>query len=153
MERLKNAGELEIQWQHKTKAAQDQLDTFQKQKERLHTLQQQAAEQEKAYQKTQEQANAQRRQQTLWRSEWEAVKESDTRSLQLAQAQKELVEQMQDCKILFEEIKGWEKLEKDLHKAQEDYQKAAEQKEQIGIEYRETEQRFWMHRQECWHVH
>ena len=51
LERLKNAGELEIQWQHKTKAAQDQLDTFQKQKERLHTLQQQAAEQEKAYQK------------------------------------------------------------------------------------------------------
>lgn len=142
LERLKNAGELEIQWQHKTKAAQDQLDTFQKQKERLHTLQQQAAEQEKAYQKTQEQANAQRRQQTLWRSEWEAVKESNTRSLQLAQAQKELEEQMQDCKILFEEIKGWEKLEKDLHKAQEDYQKAAEQKEQIGIEYRETEQRF-----------
>ncbi len=141
-ESLKNAKELEIQWQHKTNAAEEQLTTFQEQKNSFDALQQTVAEQGKKYQKVQIQSEKHQMQQMIWREEWENVKDADTRSLKLAQEQKELMEQKQACRKLLEEMELWEKFESELSKAQDKYQKAVLQKEQIGFDYRKTEQRF-----------
>lgn len=142
LEHLKNARELEVQWQHKTNIAEEQLTTFQEQKNSFHALQQAVEKQEKKYQKVQIQVEEHQKQQMLWRDEWENVKDADTHSLKFAQEQKELIEQKQACRKLLEEIELWEKFEGDLNTAQDEYQKAVVQKEQIGSDYRETEQRF-----------
>lgn len=142
LEQLKNAGEQEIQWRHKSDTAQEQLAAFENQRDSLNALAKEAAEREKAYHAAQEQAEAHRNQQVLWRDEWENVKDADTRILKLTQEQKELSEQKQACRKLTEEIKNREKLEEELRAAQEAYQHAAAEKERIGADYRETEQRF-----------
>lgn len=142
LDRLKNAGELELQWKHSTETAQEQLSTFQTQRESLHLQQEEAAKQEEAYQKAQEQADAHQRQQELLRSEWEEVKDAETRSLQCKQAQKELAEQRQDCKKLVEEICVMEELDAQLYAAQKEYVSASAEKDQICADCRDTEQRF-----------
>lgn len=142
LERLKNVGELEIQWKHRTDIAQEQLATFETQRDSLDTLVQNVDACQTACQEAQIQYEAQQKQQALYRDEWENVKEADIRSLKLAQEQKELSELNQACKKLTDEIKIWEKLQAELCTAQEDYRKAAEEKEQIGNDYREMERRF-----------
>ncbi len=142
LEHLKNAGESEIQWQHKTNVAKEQLTTFREQRDSFYALQQAAAEQEKKYRKVQTQSETHQKQQMLWREEWENVKDADTRSLKLAQEQKELMEQKQAYQKLLEEMELLEKFESELSTVQDTYQKAVVQKEQIGSDYRETEQRF-----------
>ncbi|MFG6367709.1 MAG: hypothetical protein K1W16_04670 [Lachnospiraceae bacterium] len=62
--------------------------------------------------------------------------------MKLEQEQKALSELNQICKKLIDEIKVWEKLQAELCAAQEEYQKAVEEKEQAGIDYREIERRF-----------
>lgn len=142
LEQVKSAGEQEIQWQHRLDTAKEQLAVFEKQRDSLSVLAKEAAEREKACHTAQTQAEAHQKQQALWRSEWENVKDADTRSLKLAQEQKELSDQEQACRKLTEEIKEWEKLAEELRAAQDAYQQAAAQKERIGADYRETEQRF-----------
>lgn len=142
LEQVKSAGEQEIQWQHRLDTAKEQLAVFEKQRDSLNVLAKEAAERQKACHTAQTQAESHQRQQALWRSEWENVKDADTRSLKLAQEQKELSEQEQACRKLTEEIKEWEKLAEELRAAQDAYQQAAAQKERIGADYRETEQRF-----------
>lgn len=141
-ERLKNAGSVEIQMQHKTDMAQAQLTEFEKQREAVHVLDLAAQECGTIYKEAQKQAQAHQNQQDLWRSEWEQVKDADTRTLELAQEHKNLAEQKQACRKLQDEIRQWEKINEQLYAAQEAYQQAAVQKEQIGADYRETEQRF-----------
>lgn len=142
LEQVKSSGEQEIQWQHRLDTAKEQLAVFEKQRDSLNVLAKEAAERQKACHTAQTQAESHQRQQALWRSEWENVKDADTRSLKLAQEQKELSEQEQACRKLTEEIKEWEKLAEELRAAQDAYQQAAAQKERIGADYRETEQRF-----------
>lgn len=142
LERLKNVGELEIQWQHRTDVAQEQLVAFETQRDSLDALVQSVAACQTACQEAQIQYEAQQKQQALYRDEWENVKDADIRSLKLAQEQKELSELNQACKKLTDEIEIWEKLQTELRTAQEDYQKAAKEKEQIGNDYREMERRF-----------
>lgn len=142
LERLKNAGEVEIQWQHKTDLAGEQLTAFEGQRDDLIALVQRAAQREAAQRAAQEQAEAHQRQQALWRDEWECVKDADTRRLKLAQEQKDLEEQKQACKKLSGEIKLLEKQETGLRAAQDAYQQAAAEKERIGADYRDAEQRF-----------
>lgn len=142
LERLKNVGELEIQWQHRTDVAQEQLAAFETQRDSLDALVQSVAACQTACQEAQIQYEAQQKQQALYRDEWENVKDADIRSLKLAQEQKELSELNQACKKLTDEIEIWEKLQTELRTAQEDYQKAAKEKEQIGNDYREMERRF-----------
>ncbi len=142
LDRLKNAGELELQWKHRTETAQEQFSTFQTQRDSLQEQQKEAARQEEAYQKAQEQADAHQRQQELLRSEWEEVKDAETRSLQCRQAQKELADQRQDCTKLVEEIRVLEELKVQLCVAQEEYVSAAAEKDQIFADCRDTEQRF-----------
>ena len=142
LERLKNVGELEIQWQHRTDVAQEQLAAFETQRDSLDALVQSVAACQTACQEAQIQYEAQQKQQALYRDEWENVKDADIRSLKLAQEQKELSELNQACKKLTDEIEIWEKLQAELRTAQEDYQKAAKEKEQIGNDYREMERQF-----------
>lgn len=142
LERLKNVGELEIQWQHRTDVAQEQLAAFETQRDSLDALVQSVAACQTACQEAQIQYEAQQKQQALYCDEWENVKDADIRSLKLAQEQKELSELNQACMKLTDEIEIWEKLQAELRTAQEDYQKAAEEKEQIGNDYREMERRF-----------
>ncbi|MDE6365834.1 MAG: AAA family ATPase [Lachnospiraceae bacterium] len=142
LDRLKNAGESEIQWKHKTETAQERLNTFQEQRKGLLSQQEEAAKQEASYRKAQAQADEHLKKQALLRSEWEAVKDADTRSLQCSQAQKEVAAQRQDCKKLLEAIRVLEELDAQLCTAQEDYLSAATEKEQISADYRDAEQRF-----------
>ncbi|MDE7205096.1 MAG: AAA family ATPase [Lachnospiraceae bacterium] len=142
LECLKNAGETEIQWQHKTDTAREQLAVFERQRDSLNILTQAAAERGAAYQKAQEQAETHQNQQAIWRGEWENVKDADTRRLKLAQEQKDMEEQKQACKKLSSEIKLLKKQEGELRAAQDAYQQAAAEKERIGADYRDTEQRF-----------
>ena len=142
LEQLKNAGEQEIQWQHQFDTAQEQCAEFERQQDSLNALAKEAADRKKAYHTTQERVQEHQNRQAIWRSEWERVKDADTRSLRLAQEQKELAEQRQKCKKLAEEIKNWERLAEELRAAQEAYQQAAAEKACAGADYRNTEQRF-----------
>ncbi len=142
LEQLKNIGALEIQLQHRTNIVQEQLATFEVQRNSLEELVQTVAACQTARQEAQIQYEAQQKQQVLYRDEWENIKDADIRSLQLVQEKKELFDQEQACKKLTEELKTWEELQAKLHTAQEDYRKAAVEKEQIGNDYREMERRF-----------
>ena len=142
LEQLKNAGEQEIQCQHKFDHAKEQLAVFKKQQDSLNVLVKEMEKQEKAYHEAQEQAEEHRNKQALRRSEWERIKDADTRSLRLAQEQKELTEKKQACRKLTKEIDDWETLEEELRTAQEAYRQAAAEKERAGADYRKTEQRF-----------
>jgi len=142
LEQLKNAGALEIERRHKKDTAQEQLEAFAAQRDGLKEAAQGVAESQAACQKAKIQYDSQQEQQTRHRDEWERIQDADTRSLKLAQEQKELSDQKQACKKLTDEIKIWEELQTELYIAQEDYQKAAKEKEQIGNDYREMERRF-----------
>lgn len=142
LERLRNAGEAEIQWQHRTDLAKDQLAEFGELRDGLNALVQATAERAAAQRRAQEQAETYQRQQALWRDEWEGVKDADTRRLKLAQEQNSIEEQKQACRKLSDELKLLEKQENSLRATQEAYQQAAVEKEQIGADYRDTEQRF-----------
>lgn len=142
LEHLKNAGEMEIQWQHRTDAARGQVAEFEEQQDSLNRLQQEAAERRAACQKVQGQAEEHQRQQALLRDEWERVKDVETRRLRLGQEQETLEEQKQDCRKLSGEIRLLEKQENELRAAQAAYRQAAVEKEQISADYRDTEQRF-----------
>lgn len=142
LERLKSAGELEIQCQHRLDTAQEQLTTFEEQKDSLHVLAQEVAARRTAQQEAQARSEAHQNQQAIWRSEWERVKDADTRSLKLAQEQRELSDQKLACRNLVREIKVWEQLQTQLRAAQEEYRTAAEEKAFADADYRETERRF-----------
>lgn len=142
LEHLKNAGETEIQCQHRTDLARKQLAEFEDQRDGLHALMQAVAERSAACQKIKEQAEEHQRQQALWREEWERVKDADTRLLRLGQEQADLSQQKQDCRKLSDEIRCLEKQESELATAQEAYRQASDEKERISADYRDTEQRF-----------
>lgn len=142
LEQLKNADALEIERCHKKDTAQEQLATFAAQRDGLKEAAQSVAESQTACQKAKIQYDSQQEQQARHRDEWDRIQDADTRSLKLAQEQKELSDQKQACKKLTDEIKIWEELQTELYTAQEDYRKAAREKEQIGNDYREMEQRF-----------
>ncbi len=142
LDRLKNAGELEIAFRHKAEMAQKQLDAFLTQRDSLQEQQREAAKQENLCKEAQEQADSHLRQQTLWRDELKKVKDADTRYLQGKQEQKDLAEHIQDCTKLLAQIEYWEKLDAELAATQEAYLKAAAEKEKTSAAYRETEQRF-----------
>lgn len=142
LEQLKNAGALEIERRHEKDTAQEQLEAFAAQRDGLKEAAQGVAESQAACQKAKIQYDSQQEQQACYRDEWERIQDADTRSLKLAQEQKELSDQKQACKKLTDEIKIWEELQTELYTAQEEYQKAAKEKEQIGNDYREMERRF-----------
>lgn len=142
LERLKNAGEMEIQWQHRTDSAIGQLAEFEVQQESLNALQQEAEKRGKVCQNAQGQAEEHQKQQALLRDEWERVKDADTRLLKLRQEQEALEESRQCCKRLSDEIKLLDRQENDLRAAQESYRQASIEKEQISADYRDIEQRF-----------
>ncbi len=142
LEQLRDAGEAKIQWQHRADDAREQLAAFEGHKDSLGALRQELEERSAAQQGAQEQAEAHRRRQALWREEWETVSDADTRRLRLDQQHRELAEQKQVCKELSDEIRQLEKQEDGLRAAQEAYRQAAAQKERIGADYRDAEQRF-----------
>ena len=70
LEQLKNAGEQEIQWRHKSDTAQEQLAAFENQRDSLNALAKEAADRKKAYHTTQERVQEHQNRQAIWRSEW-----------------------------------------------------------------------------------
>lgn len=142
LEQLKNAGEMEIQWQHRSDSAREQLAVFEEQQDSLKKLGQAAAERGEAYREAQGQAEEHQKRQALLRDEWEHVKDADTRRLRFVQEQKTLEEQRQDCRKLSGEIRLLEKQESELRATQEAYRQASVEKDQISADYRDTEQRF-----------
>lgn len=142
LEQLKSAGEMQIQWQHRTDSAREQLAVFEEQQDSLKALGQAAAERGAAYQEAQRQAQEHQRRQALLRDEWAQVKDADTHRLEFEQEQKTLEEQKQDCRKLSGEIRLLEKQESELRVAQEEYRQASVEKEQISMDYRDAEQRF-----------
>lgn len=142
LELLKNADALEMQCQHKMDTAQEQFAVFEAQRDSLKEAVQSAAACRTAYQEAKIQYDSQQEQQVHYRDEWESIQDADTRSLRLAQEKKDLSDQKQVCEKLTDEIKIWEDLQAELRTAQEDYRKAAAEKEQIGNDYREMERQF-----------
>lgn len=142
LERLKSAGEMEIQWQHRTDLAIGQLAEFEAQQDSLNALQLEAAKRGEICRNAQGQAEEHQKQQALLREEWERVKDADTRLLKLEQEQEALEEYRQGCKRLSDEIKLLDRQENDLRAVQESYRQASVEKEQISADYRDIEQRF-----------
>ena len=142
LELLKNADVLEMQCQHKMDTAQEQFAVFETQRDSFKEAVRSAAACRTAYQEAKIQYDSQQEQQVHYRDEWESIQDADTRSLKLAQQKKELSDQKQACEKLTDEIKIWEDLQAELRTAQEDYRKAAAEKEQIGNDYREMERQF-----------
>ncbi|MDE7327701.1 MAG: hypothetical protein K2N63_15730, partial [Lachnospiraceae bacterium] len=97
LERLKDADGLEIRQRHKTEAAKEALCVFMEQKDSLDILNRRKKEAEEVYQKALKRAEENRKQQERLRSEWEEIKDVDTRRLQLTQEQKVLADQKKDC--------------------------------------------------------
>ena len=142
LELLKNADVLEMQCQHKMDTAQEQFAVFETQRDSFKEAVRSAAACRTAYQEAKIQYDSQQEQQVHYRDEWESIQDADARSLKLAQQKKELSDQKQACEKLTDEIKIWEDLQAELRTAQEDYRKAAAEKEQIGNDYREMERQF-----------
>ncbi len=143
LEHLQNVSGIEAEWRHKTEAAEKQFLEFEEQRDNLDALRRSAEEAKKAYGRAQEQAEQNRRQQDLWKTEWEGLKDADTRRLQLVQDEKILKDKEEDCKKLLDEIDQFETYQKNLCAAQEEYRVAAAWKEEIGKQYRLTEQCFF----------
>lgn len=141
-ERLKNAGEREVQCRHSLEAAAEQLRVFLERRAELADVSGLAAEQEKACGELQNRAQEHQKEYCILQEEWETVKEARTRKLLQKQKEKELGEQRRAQDRLASEMELWMTGRKGLVQAQREYEKAAEEKEKRSSIYQELERRF-----------
>lgn len=141
-ERLKNAGEREVQCRHSLEAAAEQLRVFLERRAELADVSRLAAEQEKACGELQNRAQEHQKEYRILQEEWETVKEARTRKLLQKQKEKELGEQRRAQDRLASEMELWMTGRKGLVQAQREYEKAAEEKEKRSSIYQELERRF-----------
>lgn len=141
-ERLKNAGEEEVQYRHKAQAACDRLQNFREQARGLEELEEAYQQQKAEYDKLYKQVQEHQKQLDSWKSEWEEVRDADTEILKLEQKKKELAEQKKTYKKLLKEIELYDKKREELFLVQKEYEEAAKGKEQSGLRYRALEKLF-----------
>ena len=141
-ERLKNAGEREVQCRHRLEAASEQLRMFLERRAELAEVNELAAEQEKACGKLQNRAQEHQKEYHILQEEWETVKEAKTRKLLQKQKEKELEEQRRAQDRLSSETELWRTGREGLVQVQREYEKAAEEKEKRSSIYQELERRF-----------
>jgi len=141
-ERLKNAGETEIKCGHKAEEARERLKIFRRQGDELSGLKEDVKELEKLCGELENRMQEHQKKQAVLKEEWEAVKDADTRRILWEQKEKELEGQRQAQDSLLAEIDKLEIRKGELLQAQEEYQKAAVEKEQLSAAYQKLEQCF-----------
>ncbi len=141
-ERLKNAGEIEIQCRHRMEAAMEQLRTFLEQREELAGVNQSVAELEHSCEELQRQTQKHQNEYNILQEEWETVKEAKTNKLLWKQTEKALAEQRQAQDKLSLEMETLILRRDELVQAQKEYQKAAEEKEKRRKIYEELDRCF-----------
>lgn len=142
LEKLGDAKEAELSSLQKRKEDGERLNTFTEQEKGLQALQKLAKELEELCGNLQKQTQESREEQALLKKEWEDVKGAEESRLLLEQQKKLWEEKKRGRERLQGEIEACRKRQKELLKAQEEYQKAAKEKEQAGSSYRRMEQMF-----------
>ena len=141
-QRLKNAGETEIQCRHQANEAYAKLQTFQEQRQSIKALEQETAAYKLACEQLHQQSEECQKQLDLWRNEQEQLKDAQLLSVQLEQQKKNLAEQKKEYKNLQKQAESYAQRQEELCQAQERYCLAAKEKEQAASRYRQLEQRF-----------
>lgn len=95
-----------------------------------------------ALEKVQQQFEERQKQRSIWQKEWEMVKDTDARILELEQQKKELAERKKTQKQLAQEIDRLRMREEELKLSQKEYLAAVKEKEQASYRYQRLEQRF-----------
>lgn len=142
LDQLKNANELEILASHRAKEAFDNLHLFQEQRQRMTALNKEWKQRQSALEKVQQQFEERQKQRSIWQKEWEMVKDTDARILELEQQKKELAERKKTQKQLAQEIDRLRMREEELKLSQKEYLAAVKEKEQASYRYQRLEQRF-----------
>lgn len=142
LERLKNANELEILASHRAKEAFDNLHLFLEQRQRMTALNQELEQRQSAFEKVRQQFEERQKQRSIWQNEWEMLKDTDARILELEQQKKELAERKKAQKQLAQETDRLRVREEELKLSQEEYLAAVKEKEQASYHYQRLEQRF-----------
>ena len=142
LEQLKNAGESEIQARHSAAEASEKLRTFIEQSQSMAALMNEQKQCRHAYEQVQIQCANHQNQLDAWKTEWEAMADTDSDMLKLEQRKKELAEQKKTCKELLRKLEQTKQREAQLQQAQEEYCTAAKEKAEAALCYQELEQRF-----------
>lgn len=142
LDRLKGAGEAEVQCRHQAAEAEEKLRSFQEQAESLAQLEAWCGEQKTALKQAQVQAGEHQKQLDLWKEEWELAREADTELWKLEQKKQELEEQKKIQEKLEKQIGLFDKKQEELAAAQLQYQEAVKEKERCGLKYRTLEKLF-----------
>ncbi len=142
LEQLKNANELEILASHRAKEAFDNLHLFLEQRQRMTALNKELEQRQSAFEKVRQQFEERQKQRSIWQKEWEMLKDTDARILELEQQKKELAERKKTQKQLAQEIDRLRMREEELKLSQEEYLAAVKEKEQASYHYQQLEQRF-----------
>ncbi len=141
-ESLKDVKELELQCLHRTKEAEERLHVFQEQNAGIVEMERICDRQKTEYEGTLKHVQNHQKEQEKRKSEWEQIKDADTRLLKVEQKKKELAQRAQKLKELEKLIQSFVKCHEELLAAQEAYAQAAEEKEQLSETYRRREQQF-----------
>ena len=141
-DKLKTAGEAELKWRQKVQEAGERLADFASHTKKLDDLKKAAEEQKAACEKMRSQAERKQRNLQQMKEERERITGAEARILKLQQKERDYKEQSEELGALEDAIQALEKQQKELASAQEAYQKAAAQKEQIGDIYTDMEKRF-----------
>lgn len=141
-ENYKNIGEAVVSCRHRAEAAEDKLRAFREQADSLKVSEQAGEEQQKAYERILARANAQQEELNSYKEEWDRIQDADTRSLILQRQKKELEETEAAGSKLLEALNRLEEQRGKVKTAQQEYKKAAEEKERQGILSRRLEQQF-----------
>ena len=141
-ETYKNIGETVVSCRHRAEAAEEKLRSFREQADSLKASEQAGEEQRKVYERLCARADAQQEEWKGQKEEWDRIQDADTRSLILQRRKEELQEKEAAGHKLGEALTHLEEQREKLKTAQQEYQKAAEEKERQGALSRRLEQQF-----------
>lgn len=139
---LKNIGEETVALRHKEEEAEKRLRLYREQSEAMKRSRETSDALEKEYAQACTAAEAHQKQWNLYKEEWEAVREAESRLLLLSQRQEQLLEAQNAREGLSADAELAGKRLKKLFSARLDYRTAAEEKGRLGEDYRRMEQQF-----------
>lgn len=141
-EKLRGIGEKAVTCRHKVEEVREKSEQAEALSAQLEVAGKAVADGEKSYGQACARADAHQGQWNLWKEEWEALGDAESRRLLLLRQREKLEDAKAEGRRLFTEAKALEKRRGDLAEAREAYRIAAEEKLRLGDTYRRLEQQF-----------
>lgn len=142
-QKLQNAGEEELKYRHAAKEAEDRLWAFRELAGDLENLGEKVSLLEANREDMRTRAEEKAAVLLCLQAEEKRLADAETLSLRLEQKKKELEDQKKSIKELERERKNLEEQGRQVHRAQADYEKAFQEKEELEMTYRRMEQLFF----------